>query len=98
MKRVEWIVCKGCGRADWLDVDVPMNQTGWESHLKHNDFTDAELRLFLCSECGCYNCSHALHTTEADEGGVYPSIDCEFDAGYGCVHLQSSDTTARKEE
>ena len=89
MNRVEWVVCKGCGKTDWLDVDKPMRETGWNLKVKYNDFTDSELTFYLCDECDCYNCSYAFHSTQADESGVYPSIDCEFDEGRGCKYLQN---------
>ena len=90
MNRVEWVVCKGCGKTGWLDIDKPMRETGWNLKTKFNDFTDSELIFHLCDECDCPNCSHAFAEEQADEGGTYIEYTCEFDDGWMCAHLQSS--------
>ena len=74
MTECEWIVCKGCGKTGWLDLEVPMEQTGWSSHQFIHGPQDTPLNFFLCSKCDCINCSEAIIMTAYDESGKNTQI------------------------
>ena len=81
----EWVVCKGCGKTGWLDIDQPAGQTEWRSKSMLDDDND-ERRFFLCIDCDCYNCPSAYVFTRYDmeTGDPFPDYDCTEGK---CVHL-----------
>lgn len=89
MSEWEWIVCKACGKKGWLDLNQPMNQTGW-THTYHLNEKNENVNYYLCDGCSCVNCPDAIVTTGYNEdGSTYPDPECQLPDG--CKHLQSSE-------
>ena len=97
MTEWEWIVCKGCNKTGWLDLNQPMNLSGWE-HKYFLNKKDENVNFYLCCDCGCRECSDAYFTTGYNEdGSTYPDLECQVYEGI-CKYLQSFDTSAKEEE